>query len=147
MNISFKRGYKYQVVPRTYEVDTDIIPPHPIDTDYYSLTMTGVLTIKKGFATDGPSGPTSDTPAFMAGAFGHDAGYEMMRKSYLPQGKGYRKAWDKWLRDECRRQGMWRIRAAWVYAGVRIGAKGSSLPSHQRKTLTAPAKGWREVKP
>jgi hypothetical protein len=143
--ISYKKGYKYQV-QRSYQIDTGIIPPKAIDGGYYSLSVTGTLAIFKGFATDGPSGPTVDSPAFFAGAVGHDAGYEMLRKGLLPQGEGYRKLWDQWLRDECRRQGMWKIRATYVYWGVRVGAKASSLPSHQREILTAPAIGWREIK-
>lgn len=142
--IEYKKGYKYQLF-RTIQVDTGIIPPAPIRCDYSSLDMTGVLTLFKGFATDGPSGPTIDIPSFMAGAFAHDAIYEMLRLGYLPAGQGYRKQADSLLKEFCLVNGMWRPVAGIVYAGVRLGAAPSGQPVNKRKVLKAPAVGWRPV--
>jgi len=142
--ISYKKGYKYQLY-RTIQVDTGIIPPAPVRCDYSSLTIEGVLTLLKGFATDGPSGPTLDIPSFMAGAFAHDAIYEMLRLGRLPTGHGYRKQADQLLKEFCIVNGMWTPVAGIVYAGVRVGSKPASKPTHQRKVLIAPAIGWREV--
>lgn len=142
--IGYKKGYKYQV-SYTVQVDTGIIPPIPIDSDYSSLSGDGILTIKKGFSYDGPSGPTISSPNFMAASLCHDALYEMLRLAYLPEKMGFRKKADKLLRKMCCDNGMTKIRAAWVYAGVRIGARPSSRPSHARKIIKAPAKGWRTL--
>ena len=141
-DIEYRKGYKYQLAA-TFEVDTGIIPPAPIETDFISLSIRGVLTIRKGYANDGPSGPTFDSPEFMAGALAHDALYQLMRLGYLPE--SYRKQADQLLRRMCIQNGMWKVRAAWVYAGVRIGAGPSSRPAHKRKIITAPAIGWRKV--
>lgn len=140
--IEYKKGYKYQIT-RTVAVDTGIIPPMPCRADYSELSIAGVLTIHKGFAYDGPSGPTFDTPNFMAAALAHDAFYEMLRLGLLPAGQGYRKQADKLLAQMCRQNGMTRIRAWWVYLGVRIGSGPSSTPQNQRKVYKAPALGWR----
>ena len=140
--ISYKKGYKYQIF-RTIEAETGIIPPQHIETDYASLSITGVLRLNKGFASDGPSGPTFDTPSFMAGAFGHDALYEMMRLGKLPA--SYREQVDRFLIIVCLQNGMWKLRSKWVYKGVRIGSGPASKPVNQRKVYTAPAQGWHEV--
>ena len=140
--IEYKKGYKYQLY-RTVQVDTGIIPPVHIDCDYSSLSMVGVLELRKGFACDGPSGPTIDIPSFMAGAFAHDAGYEMIRLGYLDD--TYRKPFDGLLREFCLVNGMWRPVASIVYSSVRIGAGPASKPVRQRKIIKAPAVGWRVV--
>ena len=142
--IAYKKGYKYQVY-RTVEVETGVIPLKPVGGDYSELSMDGILTIKKGFSYDGPSGPTIDSKNFMAAALAHDALYELMRLGMLPRGHGYRKQADKLLRDMCRQNGMTKVRSWWVYRGVRLGAGPSAKPVNQRKVHTAPAHGWREV--
>jgi len=142
--IEYKAGYKYQVYAGL-EVDTGIIPPEPVSTDYASLDMKGLLTFTKGFSYDGPSGPTLDTPGFMAGSLAHDSFYEMLRLGKLPAGRGYRKQADKLLRAMCIENGMTRIRAWWVYRGVRFGAGPSAKPRNQRKIIQAPAAGWRQT--
>jgi len=44
-----------------YSISVSIIPDEDIETDYLALTGKGNLTIKKGYAWDGPSGLTIDT--------------------------------------------------------------------------------------
>ena len=142
--IYYKAGYKYQANV-SVEIDTGIIPPEPISTEYAHLSLTGVMTIYKGFASDGPSGITIDTPSFMAGAFCHDALYEMLRLGLLPADQGYRKAADKLIRKHCRQNNMTAVRAWYVYHLLRVGGGPASTPEHQRKIMKAPAVGWRIV--
>lgn len=52
-------GYKYQLMEQ-YSFDV-AIKEYEIDTPYLSLGNDGILIIKKGYAWDGPSGPTIDT--------------------------------------------------------------------------------------
>ena len=73
--IAYKAGYKYQLKAR-YAVQIDIRPAAPIDMEYLGLTTDGTLTVKKGYAWDGPSGPTIDTLNFMRGSLVHDALYQ-----------------------------------------------------------------------
>ena len=66
-SISYRSGYKYQLT-EGYSVDVDVKPDQDIDSEYIRLSTIGLLTIKTGYAWDGPSGPTIDTPSFMRGA-------------------------------------------------------------------------------
>ena len=92
----------------------------------------GELLIKEGYSLDGPSGPAIDTKNFMQGSLVHDALYQLIREGHIdPSNK--EKA-DIILRDICRADGMSRIRAWWVYRGVRWGGKGAIKPD----LLTAP---------
>ena len=74
--IAYKAGYKYQLKAE-YVVQIDIKPAALIDIEYLALTPTGALTIRKGYAWDGPSGPTIDTLNFMRGSLVHDALYQL----------------------------------------------------------------------
>ena len=90
----------------------------------------GELTIKIGYRWDGPSGPTPDTKTFMRGALVHDALYQLIRMNILP--KGFRGTADRLLRDICRKDGMNRLRAWWVYSAVRLFAKNAAIPGTQK---------------
>ena len=57
--ITYKAGYKYQL--KEDYIDTiDIKPGEAIVTEYIALGLDGTLTIRDGYAWDGPSGPTID---------------------------------------------------------------------------------------
>lgn len=116
--ISYKGGYKYQLC-ESYTVFISIKPPMPILTQYIDLYTDGRLVIKEGYAWDGPSGPTIDTQTFMRGSLVHDALYQLMREDHLSRIE-YREEADKILRQLCLEDGMWHIRAWWVYWGVRF---------------------------
>ena len=65
--IKYREGYKYQLV-EDYTVKTSITPKQDVAKDeWIQLKMDGTLTIKDGYAWDGPSGPTIDTKNFMRG--------------------------------------------------------------------------------
>lgn len=121
--------YKYQLMD-DYEVQIDIKPAEDIVYDYLALSSDGLLTIKKHYAWDGPSGPTIDTRDFMRGSLVHDALYQMMRLSALDNNQ-YRKRADQILRELCLDDGMWGFRAWYVYLAVRIGASGSAKPGNE----------------
>lgn len=121
------KGYKYQLI-ETFSVNlskyTKAFNGLPsINTGWYSI-RSGILTLYRGYASDGPSGPTFDTKNFMRGAFSHDGLYQALRDKKLP--KHLRKAADIVLRKMCREDGMSAIRAWWVYHAVRMfGAKSA----------------------
>ncbi|MFA5804958.1 MAG: DUF1353 domain-containing protein [Melioribacteraceae bacterium] len=134
--ITYRGGYKYQI-KETYTVQIEITPTVNINTEYIQLDTDGNLTLTKGYAWDGPSGPTIDTLTFMRGSLIHDALYQLMREEFLDH-KFYRRTADVILRKICREDGMWFLRAWWVYAGVRLFADPAADPADKRPLTHAP---------
>ena len=133
--IRYRSGYKYQIV-EDYQVKVSVIPKTNIKTHFLELNTEGMLIIKKGYAWDGPSGPTIDTPNFMRGSLVHDALYQLLRNEFLEQKWRYEA--DDELRRICREDGMSRLRAWWVHRGVRLGAGSAASPESRKKILQAP---------
>ncbi len=110
---------------------------------FCSISPDGDLTILAGYAWDGPSGPTIDTRSFMRGSLFHDALYQLLRETGFGQnGRGdpheiRRHQSDVTLREVCLADGMWKLRARWVYRGVRVGG-GPAAAVKARKIHTAP---------
>lgn len=133
--IKYKKGYKYQLC-EIYSEKLLLKPKWEIKTDYIDFTEKGILTVKKGYAWDGPSGPTVDTKSFMRGSLVHDALYQLMRIKFLPL--SWRIEADRLLLKMCMEDGMNRMRALSVYIGVRVFS-GFAVKSRYRKlVITAP---------
>lgn len=116
-----RRRYKYTLTS-AYTHPTDLLPSQAIERRYLQLDADGLLTIQPGYAWDGPSGPTLDTPSFMRGSLVHDALYQLMREGDLPIEARQRA--DALLRDICLAAGMWPPRARYVHWFVRrFGAR------------------------
>ncbi len=142
--ISYHDGYKYQL-KADYVVDVGIRPDQPVtlleEPKFLALSVEGTLTIKDGYAWDGPSGPTFDTLNFMRGSLVHDALYQLMRYGRLDPHK-VRDTADRLLQKMCREDGMSRPRAWFVYRGVSAGGRLSADPASKRPLTKAP-KGCR----
>jgi hypothetical protein len=135
--ISYKKGYKYQL-KKAYKTSIDIHPDTTnITTEYIDLSKEGKLTIKQGYAWDGPSGPTFDTLNFMRGSLVHDALYQLMRENELNR-KKYRNYADRLLQSMCKEDGMSSIRAWWVYKGVHWFGDPSADPTNKKPIVKAP---------
>ena len=106
------KKYKYQLTA-DYIIQIDIKPAQNKEFEFLSLSSEGVLTIRKYYAWDGPSGPTRDTRNFMRGSLVHDALYQLMRLSALDY-KVHRKRADEILKEICREDGMSSFRACLV---------------------------------
>jgi len=146
--IYYRSGYKYQLA-ESYSTSVVIRPeagekpsersfhgPGGIETEYIDLSADGLLTIRAGYAWDGPSGPTRDTKSFMRGSLVHDALYQLMRNNHLPS--SCREDADQELHRMCREDGMNRFRAWYVLLGVRKGAGFAAAPKAKKQIRTAP---------
>ncbi len=134
MQVCYKKlkKYKYQLV-KPFSIKTKIKVESIVNTDYLRLTKAGKLTVKKGYAWDGPSGPTFDTLNFMRGSLVHDALYQLIRDGHLDYNT--REPADKLLRDICLEDGMSRLRAWIVYHGVRTFAGGAAKPRDPKEQV------------
>ena len=134
MSITYNNSCKYQL--KEEHVAKTGIKGWDIDQPYMRLLPSGLLYIDEGYAWDGPSGPTFDTKSFMRGSLVHDALYQLMREEQLP--RTLRDLADRLLRKHCIEDGMWRIRAWWVYQALRLFGAKNTLPSQRRPLLRAP---------
>ncbi|EGQ8445234.1 TPA: DUF1353 domain-containing protein [Vibrio alginolyticus] len=117
--MKYKKRQKYKYTLHSEEkIETHISVSQAYDSPFLSLSKQGVLTIKKGYAWDGASGPALDTKNIMKASLVHDALYQLMREEVLPQSA--RKHADTLLRETCLEKGMSSFRAAYIYYGVRI---------------------------
>lgn len=132
--MKYRDSYKYQL----YEDETFItgIYGKEIHTDFIDLFANGILICRKGYAWDGASGPTWDTPSSMRASLIHDAGYQLMREGLLPL--DYKVVFDGLFYLKLLDDGMSRVRAYIWYKAVLWFAKGSTLPEHDRPILQAP---------
>ena len=133
--IAYKSGYKYQLVEE-YSSKIPLKPCQNIDHEWVTLTTDGVITIKNGYAWDGPSGPTFDTNDFMRGSLIHDALYQLMREGLLPQ--EYRAEADQVLYNICREDGMSQFIAEVAYLAVRAAASPCANPDNVKVVRYAP---------
>lgn len=108
--------YKYELL-ETYAYGTGITG-FVGGNDYVWLAANGLLTMQAGYQWDGASGPAIDTKSFMRGSLVHDALYQLIRDGVLPLDT--RAAADFTLHRLVIEDGMWRVRAAWVLAAVRV---------------------------
>jgi len=133
--IKYKSGYKYQLV-ENFRFDVSIRIKEDIHTDYISLLKDGSLYIRKGYAWDGPSGPTIDTKSSLRGSLVHDALYQLMRMGLLEQEVRLiadKIAYEIWITD-----GMLEIRAKKWQAALGRWAAFAANPKNQKPILIAP---------
>jgi len=134
MVITYSQGYKYQL-EKDFITEVELFD-QSITSPFIELRPDGYLLIRKGYAWDGPSGPTIDTKDFMRGALIHDALYQLMREYGLD--RDYRSTADRIMRNFCLKDGMNFIRAWLVWFGVRLFGRDSARPEGSYKITTAP---------
>lgn len=133
-HIYFKDGYKYQLA-RCYSLQTPIIG-YDIKTLFICLESNGILTINKGYAWDGASGPTYDSKSSMRGSLVHDTFYQLEREELISQKE--REKIDILLHDICIEDGMWGWRAdLWLWAVRKFGIFAAN-PESDHPPLEAP---------
>lgn len=131
--IHYRCGYKYQLT-RDYTITLQGIWLMGAQDNGFIRIAGDQLTIRAGYAWDGPSGPTFDTKDAMRGSLVHDALYQLIAVGVLTA--GHRDAADCELARICREDGMWSVRAGvWYHAVSRYGKRHSTT---ERPILTAP---------
>lgn len=139
MAITYKslQGYKYLLV-EAHQENLILQPYKAIKTNFIHLTTSGQITISKGYAWDGPSGPTIDTRNFMRASLIHDALYQLMRLSLLDY-KVHRELADQILYEICLEEGMTEFRAWYVHKGGRLFGEKNAVPELKEKDLVLTA--------
>lgn len=137
--ISYRQGYKYQlfteysVMIPAFKSEKYIVSP----SGYITLSGEGLLTVSKGYAWDGASGPSVDTHSFMRGSLVHDALYQLMREELITS-DGCRDKADILLRELCEEDGMGYFRAWYVYHAVRFGGGYAADPNNRGEVFISP---------
>lgn len=133
--ILYRSNYKYQLA-QTYHVWTRVTPSQHIVHPWIELETNGRLTIKFGYAWDGPSGPALDTKSFMRASLVHDALFQLMRLQALSP--DWRDEADAEMHRVCREDGMSRVRAWYTYQIVRRFGASAASPASARPVEIAP---------
>lgn len=118
-------SYKYQLV-EPERVFTKDLPD--IDHDIWVSIKREIMTISEGYMWDGAT-VAIDTEAFMRASLVHDALYQLIREGRLD--KSYKGYADNLMHQICLEDGMSRIRAWYVYLGVKWGG-GKSIKAKSK---------------
>lgn len=115
------RRYKYQVT-ETFKLEIGEVPlDREISNKWVKLSEEGLLTVRKGYVWDGPSGPTFDSASAMRASLVHDALYQFLREGLIDP--SFRTVADNLLRDLAIEDGMalWRAKL-WRWAVRRFAS-------------------------
>lgn len=113
--VFYKKGYEYQL-EESFHLITGITPEKGGGNDFVWLDEDGFLTINRGYAWDGPSGPAIHTTNFIRGSLVHDALYQLIRLGVLSLEQ--RRLADYLLKLIIKEDGMSSLRAWWVHKAV-----------------------------
>ncbi len=134
--IRYRSDYKYQLA-EGYAISISIKPTSDIPTRFIDLDTDGNLTVKAGYAWDGPSGPVRDRDENLRASLVHDALYQLMRNESLNRGT-HRKAADQAFRDICKADGVSKFRAFLYYRALRKFGKAAASRENKRELRRAP---------
>ena len=132
--IKYRDGYKYQL-DEDFEIQTEIYD-YDIETEYATLSKKGLLHVFRGYAWDGPSGPTFDRNTNMRGSLPHDVLYQMIRQGLLPIDTRF--IADGLLKHCWIEDGMWEWLAAAETAAVQKFGIDACRPSAEHMPKFAP---------
>ncbi len=132
-----ERLVKFEVT-QPFTVDTGIKRPKigSIASPYIKLEENGMMTVHKGYAWDGPSGPTIDTKSFMRGSLVHDAFYQLMRMGELPH-LHWRDA-DKEFAKALREDGAWPLTIKIDLMGLSLAGGSAAHPNKLKRIYSVP---------
>lgn len=131
-----KRRYKYQLERDCRGYVGIKAPRGGIHTEWVDLDEEGWMLIRAGYAWDGPSGPTIDTPSAMRGSLFHDACYQLLRLGLIDSSQ--RGQADQVLHDMCTKDGMIPVRADLWKLVVNVFASIYAEEGTEPEVLVAP---------
>jgi hypothetical protein len=131
-----RADYKYQLA-EDYQMTIPIRPAVDIVTQFIDLNTAGRLTVKSGYAWDGPSEPVIDTDENLRASLVHDALYQLMRNLLLSS-RTQRKTADELFRDICKKDGVSRFRANVYFHALRRFGRPATNPQNKRVVMRAP---------
>lgn len=131
----YRGGYKYQLAA-DQRFFVAFRPQHDIFLARIWLTTDGTLTVREGYAWDGPSGPVLDRKTNMRASLCHDALSQLMRQAELPH-RQWRTADGEYSRL-LKEDGAWPI-TVWVdMLGLKIAGGRAALPKNRKKIYEVP---------
>jgi len=136
--MKYKSGYKY-IVAETLTIQSPYRPKNDlmgVCCGFVDLLKNGMLTIRKGYAWDGASGPAFDTKTIMRGSLFHDVSYQLMREGSLS--RDLKDTADDWLIETCKEDGMWAARRAWVFWALDKFGSHSTEPESEPEIIEVP---------
>ncbi|WP_052362069.1 hypothetical protein [Geminisphaera colitermitum] len=121
------KGFKYQLAQSARFA----VPEFPRELEFhhkYFRLMKGTLSVKEGYAWDGPSGPTLDTPASIAASLCHDVFYQAIRLRLISP--AHRCRADRVFLRHCLDYGLPWWRSLYYFAALRLcgGEHARPLP-------------------
>ena len=134
--ITYRTGYKYQLA-EDYHVETAILPINNTNTQFIKLDLQGNLTVKSGYAWDGPSGPVRDTKKNLRASLVHGAFYQLMRKAKVNRNT-YKNPADKLFEKMCVKDGVARLVAKGYYIALKEMGWSATDPANAKKPRKAP---------
>ena len=119
-------NYKYKFkVEENFSIELPFKIPdfeHP-----YASSKDGILSVKKGYAWDGASGPIINTRDTLVASLVHDVLYQAMRLNLIKSSKENRKIADKNFFEILKMNGVNSIRRKVWYFAVRLFGKKSTI--------------------
>ena len=112
--------YKYQLTKDEKYFMGNIYPTVPFDDEYMSLSLSGILTVKKGYAWDGATGGI-ETHVIRRASLIHDAYCQLIEKGCIPI--SFRLNVDIVFRRICKEDGMSWLRTWYTYTAIRAFVK------------------------
>lgn len=134
--ICYASGYKYQL-RQDAQAESGIVLAAPVSHEYFDISESGLITVKRGYAWDGASSVAIDDPGTIYASLFHDAGYQAIRCGLI-DGK-WRRELDRMYMNLCIAGGVPAFRAQAHYYALRmVGGYYNSLKSSDYPALVAP---------
>ena len=126
--------YKYKFkVEENFSIELPFKIPdfeHP-----YASSKDGILSVKKGYAWDGASGPIINTRDTLVASLVHDVLYQAMRLNLIKSSKENRKIADKNFFEILKMNGVNSIRRKVWYLAVRLFGKKSTIKIQENDNI------------